>query len=206
MEGRKGATGPRLRSRGLPEEAPTEEGGRRGSERAACLGLTDAFYGPTVDLREEPEEERKQREAFCQSVCSTCPILWPCLRWALVTEEPWGVWGGMPFRRRQQFARFLKKRHKGEIPNDEEVLQDELHHFTVATSKRKQPKPRVIKSNGVGPRPVPAGNRTGGAVQGRSAAKPSSADRANPRSSSGGSGTLRAASPARRSKGVPRRG
>jgi WhiB family redox-sensing transcriptional regulator len=57
---------------------------------------TSIFYhrenerGPTRDRR---EHEAKQ-------VCHDCPVVGPCLRWALETREPYGVWGGMSVEER----------------------------------------------------------------------------------------------------------
>jgi WhiB family redox-sensing transcriptional regulator len=37
-----------------------------------------------------------------KEICARCPVRTPCLEWALVTGDPWGVWGGLdPGERRQ---------------------------------------------------------------------------------------------------------
>ena len=45
--------------------------------------LWDSFFGETVD-------ERKQAQQFCDD----CPVRQRCLRFALETQQLWGVWGG----------------------------------------------------------------------------------------------------------------
>jgi WhiB family redox-sensing transcriptional regulator len=39
--------------------------------------------------------ERRKTEAAAKKVCSTCPVVLPCLRDALSRGEQDGVWGGL---------------------------------------------------------------------------------------------------------------
>ncbi|WP_375491962.1 WhiB family transcriptional regulator [uncultured Jatrophihabitans sp.] len=59
--------------------------------RAACRGSDTAnFYHP--ENERGPSRARRERQA--KSICSRCPVIDNCLRWALAAREPYGVWGG----------------------------------------------------------------------------------------------------------------
>ncbi|MEV7417582.1 WhiB family transcriptional regulator [Streptomyces sp. NPDC089919] len=61
-------------------------------ERAACRNLgTDRFFHPAG----ERGEDRTDREEAAKEVCALCPVQVECLRHALRTQEPYGVWGGL---------------------------------------------------------------------------------------------------------------
>jgi WhiB family redox-sensing transcriptional regulator len=36
-----------------------------------------------------------------KAVCSRCPVVESCLRWALAAREPYGVWGGLSVEERE---------------------------------------------------------------------------------------------------------
>ena len=64
----------------------------RWQEDAACRGLrTTVFFlpagarGPTALLHEEE----------AKAVCRRCPVVEQCRHYALQTQEPYGVWGGL---------------------------------------------------------------------------------------------------------------
>jgi WhiB family redox-sensing transcriptional regulator len=60
--------------------------------RAACRGSDTAlFYHP----ENERGPSRLRRERRAKAVCARCPVTENCLRWALATREPYGVWGGL---------------------------------------------------------------------------------------------------------------
>lgn len=40
-----------------------------------------------------------------KAVCRRCPVIEQCLRWALETREPWGVWGGTSEADRRSYFR-----------------------------------------------------------------------------------------------------
>jgi len=42
-------------------------------------------------------------------ICLACPVRTACLRWAVDTQQQWGVWGGMTSRERR---RIRKERHQ----------------------------------------------------------------------------------------------
>ncbi len=59
---------------------------------AACAGLdTSLFY--------QADNERgasvRRREMKAKAICSRCPVIDDCLKAALRSNEPYGVWGGM---------------------------------------------------------------------------------------------------------------
>lgn len=60
--------------------------------RARCRGMdTDIFFHPEG----ERGARRTAREAAAKAVCRTCPVAGECAAHALVTQEPYGVWGGV---------------------------------------------------------------------------------------------------------------
>lgn len=65
---------------------------------AACRGQdTSGFYHP----ENERGPSRMRREMRAKAVCSGCPVIESCLRWALAAREPYGVWGGMSVEERE---------------------------------------------------------------------------------------------------------
>jgi WhiB family redox-sensing transcriptional regulator len=66
--------------------------------RAACRGIDTAnFYHP----ENERGPSRTRRELRAKAVCSGCPVIENCRRWALSTREPYGVWGGLSAEERE---------------------------------------------------------------------------------------------------------
>jgi WhiB family redox-sensing transcriptional regulator len=61
--------------------------------------LRGACRGPAGDLFFHPDGERgaarTRRDVKAKTVCRRCPVLDQCLRHALATHEPHGVWGGL---------------------------------------------------------------------------------------------------------------
>ena len=72
---------------------------------AACRGTdTSNFYHP----ENERGPSRVKREMRAKAVCAGCSVIENCLRWALDTREPYGVWGGLsPEDRESLLARRL---------------------------------------------------------------------------------------------------
>jgi WhiB family redox-sensing transcriptional regulator len=60
--------------------------------RAACRGLGDDLFFASNNER---AASRRRRERAAKVVCATCPVIHPCLAWALSADEPYGVWGGL---------------------------------------------------------------------------------------------------------------
>ncbi len=43
----------------------------------------------------ERKNERLSRERRAKAICASCPVLEPCLDYALTIREPHGIWGGL---------------------------------------------------------------------------------------------------------------
>ncbi|MEQ4726023.1 WhiB family transcriptional regulator [Nonomuraea sp. B19D2] len=54
----------------------------------------DLFTGPDL-FEEEPEEERRVREAKAKVVCVRCPARTACLMYALAVRPKDGIWAGL---------------------------------------------------------------------------------------------------------------
>ena len=68
-------------------------------QRAACRGVDPDVFYPSSD--EEAEAAK--------AVCRQCPVLSPCLEWALSNRERDGVWGGATERERRRIIRHRRK-------------------------------------------------------------------------------------------------
>jgi len=70
--------------------------------RAACRGLdSSTFFHP----ENERGPSRSRREHAAKRVCAACPVAQPCLNWALLTREPYGIWGGLSTEERSEMLR-----------------------------------------------------------------------------------------------------
>ena len=59
---------------------------------AECRGEDPAlFYAEDV-----------QRQRFAKEICAHCPVIQECLRHALETDQPDGIWGGKDVDERRQ--------------------------------------------------------------------------------------------------------
>ncbi|MFI6447215.1 WhiB family transcriptional regulator [Kitasatospora sp. NPDC050543] len=59
---------------------------------AACRGLDSGLFFHPAGERGRAHDER---EMAAKEVCRGCPVREECLRHALRTREPYGVWGGL---------------------------------------------------------------------------------------------------------------
>ena len=50
----------------------------------------ETFYHPD----NERGAKRQRHEMRAKAICATCPVVQPCLDWAVSRREPYGVWGG----------------------------------------------------------------------------------------------------------------
>jgi WhiB family transcriptional regulator, redox-sensing transcriptional regulator len=74
----------------------TLRGGERAWQtRANCLGVDPDFFFP--------ERGASTREA--KAVCAGCEVRAPCLEYALVNGEKFGIWGGLSERERRRIRR-----------------------------------------------------------------------------------------------------
>ncbi len=61
--------------------------------RAACRGQdTGLFFAPN---HPEEKEHKHVREARAKAICAGCPVRIECLEYAIRTQEPHGIWGGL---------------------------------------------------------------------------------------------------------------
>lgn len=52
-----------------------------------------------------PEADKRAQTASAQRICAQCPVEQECLRFALDSPEPHGVWGGTSPRQRRALRR-----------------------------------------------------------------------------------------------------
>ena len=48
-----------------------------------------------------PERGGRDSVAHAKEVCACCPVIKDCLEWAIVTNEPFGIWGGLTEKERR---------------------------------------------------------------------------------------------------------
>jgi len=105
-----------------------EQSARLTWEDAACHdsngALTALFFSDEI-----PDIE------LAKAICSTCPLVEPCLRGALARREPVGVWGGQLF---SDGVVIPRKRKRGRPPKVAAVVPSEqtLHSANGAESVR----------------------------------------------------------------------
>jgi len=69
-------------------------------EDGLCRVSDASVFFPPAHFEHKPE--RKAREAKAKAICARCPVRIQCLKWALATREPHGVWGGYTESERRQ--------------------------------------------------------------------------------------------------------
>jgi WhiB family transcriptional regulator, redox-sensing transcriptional regulator len=75
-----------------------------------------------------PDQGQSGRTAV--RICVRCPLIRPCLRQALVTEEEHGVWGGLTAPQRQSLLKVLKSALGDRPLAGSGVLEAALTQFT----------------------------------------------------------------------------
>jgi WhiB family redox-sensing transcriptional regulator len=75
-----------------------------------------------------PEQGQSCRAAV--RTCVSCPLIRPCLRQALVTDEQYGVWGGLTAPQRQSLLKVLRSALGGRALAGSSVLETALDQFT----------------------------------------------------------------------------
>ena len=76
---------------------------------AACRVLPVEMFFPAVE-----------QEAFdAKAVCQTCAVKEPCLEFALIAGERFGIWGGLTSQERRSLA---AKRRKARIAQGADAL------------------------------------------------------------------------------------
>lgn len=59
----------------------------------------ETFFSPDA----ERGPRRKARENAAKAMCAVCPVINQCLQHALAVKEPYGVWGGLTTREREEY-------------------------------------------------------------------------------------------------------
>lgn len=69
-------------------------------EQAACRDVDpDIFFTPDGEYG-----PRRRQERQAKAVCASCPVLRRCRAHACEVGEPYGIWGGLTEREREQQA------------------------------------------------------------------------------------------------------
>ena len=68
---------------------------------AACAGMDTALF---YQADNERGASVRNRERKAKAICATCPVIRQCLKDALDSNEPYGVWGGMTADERYRLA------------------------------------------------------------------------------------------------------
>ena len=58
----------------------------------------------------ERREDKQRREAAARALCAVCPVRVECLDYALVVQEPHGIWGGLNELERRRLLRVRAER------------------------------------------------------------------------------------------------
>lgn len=75
--------------------------------QAACRGRSERPWYP----------ERGESNRVAVRVCEGCPVKQACLEYALVTQEPYGIWGGVTeVSRRRMLRKLYGPRSRGANP------------------------------------------------------------------------------------------
>lgn len=70
---------------------------------AACHGVDAEHFFPPSHFERKPEKD--QREGAARALCGRCPVRQQCLDYALLVEEPHGIWGGLNELERRRLLR-----------------------------------------------------------------------------------------------------
>jgi WhiB family transcriptional regulator, redox-sensing transcriptional regulator len=71
-------------------------------EAAACNQYDNVlFFGEEG----ESELDKQNREAHAKTICAQCPVLEPCLEFAMETNQKYGIWGGLTDKERASLKR-----------------------------------------------------------------------------------------------------
>jgi len=72
---------------------------RKWTARALCVGADPELFFPPGD----------GRATEARHICAMCPVSGQCLAYAVTAGEPFGVWGGLDPRERQNLRRQLQR-------------------------------------------------------------------------------------------------
>lgn len=80
----------------MTTSSPAGQEGEAWPAGAPCIGNPDPFYTTNVG----PAAHREAK-----AICSICPGINQCLRWALRHDERYGVWGGLSPEERERIRK-----------------------------------------------------------------------------------------------------
>ena len=60
---------------------------------ALCRGSHAHLFFPPSTF--ERKDDRERREMRAKAICKVCPVMDPCVSYAMSIREPFGIWGGM---------------------------------------------------------------------------------------------------------------
>ena len=80
--------------------------------RAACRGEDANLFFPPNHVEEK--QERILRERRAKEICATCPVRIECLEYAVRTQEPHGIWGGLNELERRLLIRERERERCGD--------------------------------------------------------------------------------------------
>ncbi len=77
--------------------------------QGACRDLdTEQFFHPEG----ERGGNRRRRDEAAKAICAQCPVIDQCREYALASQEPFGVWGGLTQEERRELIR--ESRHQAQ--------------------------------------------------------------------------------------------
>jgi WhiB family redox-sensing transcriptional regulator len=87
------------------DSLPAASEDRAWRRRAACAGLGELFFAPSLD----EAAARAWSPEPAKAVCARCPVAADCREWATRTRQSDGVWGGLD----EDELRRLHRRSRG---------------------------------------------------------------------------------------------
>ena len=75
------------------------------ADRAACRGLDPTIFYPPTD----------EDAGDAKTICADCPVLNPCLEFAIEHREKNGVWGGATERERMRIIRRRRRLRQQQV-------------------------------------------------------------------------------------------
>ena len=70
---------------------------------AACRAVSAVHFFAPAHFERKPEKDA--REGAARALCRACPVQKDCLEFALMVQEPHGIWGGMNELERRRLTR-----------------------------------------------------------------------------------------------------
>ena len=74
-----------------------------------CAGQTDVFYPSIDDVDRSETHTVLEQSKAAKRVCNSCPFKRECLDTALANNEKYGIWGGVNFGNKREYAELRRK-------------------------------------------------------------------------------------------------